>query len=148
MLRFTYAYTGIVNNDLQLNYGGQTQVDFFRGTGYYMKELASIDGRRMFAVVVNTNLGVDNDVQNSALDQDLAWVQQLGNNSTVLFVGHHPNSVKTMIPWNYQSVVGGSFAGHVHEYGSTSTQGFTQVPCLTQTATVSHVTRALLVHDK
>jgi hypothetical protein len=91
--------------------------EFFLATGYHMKELparacdaraaaaaaasgaAAADGddapppRRCFAIALNTNLGVDNAVQNAALAADLAWAAALGGGGAtagVYLLGHHP----------------------------------------------------------
>jgi hypothetical protein len=138
---------GIVTNALKRIYSNgiaesMSPVEFFNGTGYYLKELETCDGcPDVFVMVINGMLGVDNIVQNQAMRSDLAWVRSLGN-SKVVVMGHYPSQMSAGSAMarlqGYEDMILGTFAGHVHEAASTTANGFTQVPAVSQGGTMDN----------
>merc|ERR1712129_646770 len=83
-----------------------------------------------YAIVLNTNLGSGNSRQNAVFNEDLAWIE--ARNGHVVIVGHHPNVVTAIIPSEYQSMVAGSFSGHVHYFQPSNSKDFAILPPITQ----------------
>ena len=123
-------------------------VAFFRRTGYYIKQLDRDDTQgladaKLFAIVLNTNLGAANAPQTAALISDLAWISAMGGRAYLL--GHHPHVMKNpeLVPEHLRPVVLGSFAGHVHWASSTDELGFTQVSSVSQAGETSFSTMTI-----
>ena len=97
-------------------------------------------GLSAFALVLNTNLGGDNNEMKAAVDLTLGWISEHhGNNSIVYLLGHHPAVMGKgvecgYVPEQYWSLIKGVFAGHVHTAKETDKSLFTQVPAITQRA--------------
>jgi hypothetical protein len=137
---------GVVDNMLNRTYAGDAatasaeagagldQVGFFLRTGYYMKAFAAFPEQKLFVIVTNTNLGMSNARQNTALASDLAWVKAQGGR--VYLIGHHPQTVGCLwehnfaethgcggdrfIPPEFRSIIRGVFAGHIHSSWKTN----------------------------
>ena len=131
----------IVNNDLgrKYNVGSDeySQTELFGETGYYIKQIPSIfdsneENENFYVIILNTNLGTSNSVQNQVFESDLSWIANNVTNGKCLVVGHHPNVVPAMIPSEYDDIVKGSFSGHVHYYQPTNSDGFAILPAVTQ----------------
>lgn len=137
----------IVTNALKRTYSNGTtdsmsSMEFFNGTGYYLKKFETCsDCSSLFVMVINGMLGVDNEVQNQAISSDLAWVRSLGD-AKVVVLGHYPSqmSAGSGMPQlaGYEDLILGTFAGHIHEAASTTVDGFTQVPAISQGGTVDN----------
>jgi len=117
-------------------------IEFFNGTGYYLKKFETYSNcSSLFIMVINGMLGVDNEVQNEAISSDLAWMRTLGN-AKVIVLGHYPSQMKagSGMPQlaGYEDLILGTFAGHIHEAASTTANGFTQVPAISQGGTVDN----------
>ena len=137
----------IVTNDLNrvytYNNAQYDSVTVFNQTGYHIKKIPSIfnnsnENEAFYAIILNTNLGTSNSFQNALFNQDLQWISEQ-QNGKVLVIGHHPNIVQAIIPQQYQSLVRGSFAGHVHYFQPTDSEKFTILPATTQLAQYSAV---------
>ena len=133
-----------------------SQTEFFNSTGYYLKELtlpSKAGSVRLFAMAFNTNLGTDNDAQNSAIESDLAWLQGLAATATaassidesigLLVLGHHPSVMSSGIESphlaNYAELVLGTFAGHTHIADDTNAvTRYTQVGAVSQGGTTDN----------
>jgi len=129
---------GIVTDELDIRYDGNlTQTAMFRRTGFYCKALPSISPLA-YAIVMNTNLGGSNKLQNQTLNATLKWIFEKHDNAGIVYLlGHHPSVMKSgvnLVSGVYRSMVKGVFAGHVHYARSTSSDLFTQVPAITLAA--------------
>ena len=63
----------------------------FNSTGYYIKKIPEIFDKYNFnkvfyAIILNTNLGLNNDFQNTLFNQDLEWIKSQ-ENGAVLVIG-------------------------------------------------------------
>ena len=131
----------IVNNDLNRKYiisGNElSQTDLFSQTGYYIKQIPSIfdssdENENFYIIILNTNLGTSNSIQNDVFATDLSWIANNVTNGKCLIVGHHPNVVPAMIPSEYDDIVKGSFSGHVHYFQPSNSDDFAILPAVTQ----------------
>ena len=133
---------GIVTDALGIRYdtpsGPLGQVALFEVSGFYIKALPAI-GPSAYAVVLNTNLGGDNEVQTAAMNASLAWVQaKHGDAAAVYLLGHHPSVMRSgtdYVPAAYRALVKGVFAGHIHVAQSTTDKLFTQLGAISQAST-------------
>jgi hypothetical protein len=121
---------------------------FFRHTGYYLKQLDASNAlglrdAEVYVIVLNTNLGAANDPQTRAFEKDLAWVA--ARRGSVYILGHHPGvmSNPSLVPTQYQHLVLGTFAGHVHWAGNTTDLGFTQISSISQAGETSFATQTI-----
>mmetsp|Transcript_11147 Transcript_11147/g.29671 ORF Transcript_11147/g.29671 Transcript_11147/m.29671 type:complete len:606 (+) Transcript_11147:109-1926(+) len=140
---------GIVTDALNITYSGSgtskglplSPTELFETTGFYCKRLTRI-ATSAYAIVLNTNLGGSNPVQEVALKETLAWVRaKHGSASIVYLLGHHPVVMDRgvdVVPRQYRGMVKGVLAGHTHLSKSTSSKLFTQVPAVTQAAREGH----------
>eukprot|EP01084_Bolivina_argentea_P139895 246042_1 len=122
----------IVNNNLNRLYKYQSKtydsIHLFNVTGYYIKKIPSVfnnstHNQNFYAIILNTNLGSNNGLQNNIFNQDLEWIKNQTNGHLIV-IGHHPNIVQSIIPSKYKDIVKGSFAGHVHFFQPTDNNGF------------------------
>lgn len=129
----------IVTDDLGILYGLKNQTTVFMESGFYAKSLPAI-APEAYAIVINTNLGGDNQVIMAAVNTTLRWiVDRHGESSIVYFFGHHPSVMKkgvkcAYIPKEYRGIIKGVFAGHVHKGESTTSDLLTILPAVTQFA--------------
>jgi len=134
---------GIVTNSLNWTYSlinsteEHSQVGFFRHTGYYVKQvpyLSGPGGAGVFAIITNTNLGLNHFDQQRALLTDFQRLRDRG--AVVYLFGHHPKVAPRMVPKGYEDMVRGILSGHVHRAETTTPppQLFTQVPAISQNA--------------
>lgn len=132
-------YHNIVTNKLGILYGVMNQTTIFMKSGFYAKQLPAI-APTAYAIVINTNLGGDNQLTMSAVNTTLGWIWNRHGNSSIVYVfGHHPSvmngGVKSVyIPKKYRSIIKGVFAGHVHKGESTTSDLLTILPAVTQAA--------------
>ena len=122
-----------------------TTIQLFNKTGYYIKKIPPIFdnsnlNENFYAIILNTNLGSSNSLQNSVFNDDLEWIHKQPNGHLIV-IGHHPNIVSTIIPSKYKSIVRGSFSGHVHYFQPTNPDDFyfAILPATTQYAVYSAV---------
>lgn len=106
----------------------------FRRTGFYCKALHTISPSA-YAIVLNTNLGGSNELQNQTLIASLKWISKKHAGAGIVYLlGHHPSAMKSgvnLASGAYRSMVKGAFAGHVHYAASTTSELFTQVLAIT-----------------
>jgi len=127
----------IVTDNLGIMYGPKNQTTIFRESGFYAKRLPTI-APTAYAIVINTNLGGDNQLTMSAVNTTLSWIwERHGNSSIVYFFGHHPSVMNgginnAYIPMKYRSIIKGAFAGHVHKGYATTGDLLTVLPAVTQ----------------
>eukprot|EP01084_Bolivina_argentea_P135885 239373_1 len=147
----------IINNDLGRIYkvGNMTydQITLFNNSGYYIKKIPPIfdtlvDNENFYAIILNTNLGLNNPLQTEIFNDDLEWIKNQ-TNGHCLVIGHHPNVTPYIIPSQYQSIVRGSLSGHVHYFVPTneSNFNFTILPAVTQDDVTSGVLTGDLNQD-
>jgi len=131
---------GIVTNALGWNYTyagsvGLSQVDFFRNTGYYVKQVPYLNGPYgggVFAVITNTNLGISQIDQQAALRADF---KRIANRNGVAFLlGHHPWIAPSLVPESEKDIIRGVMSGHIHRAFSTTPNLFTQLGAVSQAA--------------
>jgi ABC-type cobalt transport system substrate-binding protein len=130
----------------QVHENGIGPVDFFRRTGYFLKQLdpdndLGLRESKLFVIILNTNLGAANLQQSTAFQADLEWLSSQGS-SGVYLLGHHPSVMRNpaLVPERYNSLVMGRFAGHVHWAESTDEMLFTQVSSISQAGETSFTT--------
>ena len=139
-----YINAGIVTNALGRFYNSGSLVnvsatDFFNSTGYYLKQVPmGCDAcDPLFVMVLNCMLGEDNVAQNDAMASDLGWVKS--QSGSVLVFGHYPSQMSQGTAMRrlqgYEDIVIGTFAGHTHVAGDTTSERFTQVPAVSQGGT-------------
>ena len=148
--------TNIVTNALNRTYtyqnGKYNTVELFNKTGYYIKKIPPIfnkdtDNENFYSIILNTNLGGSNGLQNSVFNNDLEWILSQSNGHLIV-IGHHPNIVSTIIPDKYKSIIRGSFSGHVHYFQPTNNNFyFAILPATTQYASYSAVMNGGLNSD-
>lgn len=140
---------GVVNNDLKRRYTLEdesiedfSQTDIFKLTGYYIKQLPEhgADLKNTYVIVLNTNLGASNYVQQSLFESDLDWISQTKKGKAII-LAHHPNVITSMIDDSYFDLdfIIGIFSGHVHYFSETDEKGFTILPALSQYAYVNAI---------
>ena len=117
-----------------------------------LQRMTRVTPRRRYAVVLNTNLGGSNPVQNKALLSTLAWIWLKHGSSkgvAVYVLGHHPSVMSagsgicdSMLPQgpgiaSCKAMIKGVFAGHVHYATTTSDSHYTLVPAVSQYGSVT-----------
>jgi len=138
---------GVVDDSLGRVYavGGErlTTLELFRRTGYYVKALdprndLGLHGAGLYAIILNTNLGAGNRLQNAALKLDLQWIASLGGGAYIL--GHHRQVLRRgvqaeIFPEGGRAVIRGVFGGHTHFARDTTDALYTQVGAVSQGGT-------------
>jgi len=129
----------IVTDDLGILYGSKSQTTVFMESGCYAKSLPGI-APVAYAIVLNTNLGGDNQMIMSFVKTTLRWIFDKHGESSIVYVcGHHPSVLRSgvrsaYIPEKYRRIIKGVLAGHVHKGGSTTSDLLTIAPAVTQAA--------------
>merc|ERR1712196_460032 len=100
-----------------------SQTELFETTGFYCKGVPRVSDAA-YAIVLNTNLGSSNAVQQAALEATLAWIMDRHGASGIVYVlGHHPSIMNVgvqIVPETYRSMVKGVLAGHLHRATTTN----------------------------
>eukprot|EP01084_Bolivina_argentea_P027527 51169_1 len=142
----------IVTNDLNrlymINNITYNQIELFQQTGYYMKEInfKNIVNTNYYAIIVNTNFGLNNFRQKDLLMNDLEWIKHV-KNGYCLLIGHHSTIVRFIEPV-HQGIIKGIFSGHTNIYEPSNDNYFVVLPSITQSAPyVGVVTGALDTTD-
>lgn len=168
---------GIVTNDLNRIYtinltnnskqNEYTTVELFENTGYYIKRIpdniisdATInnninintdintqDELVYYMIILNTNLGLSDYVQNHVFATDLEWILSQ-NNAYCIVIGHHPGITNAIVPSKYDSIIKGKLSGHVHFFTPTDANGFTILPAVTQYSLYAAVVTGNLTKDE
>ena len=59
-------------------------------------------------IILNTNLGLSNYIQNTVFTTDLEWISKQNNDNTEAYcivIGHHPQITGVIVPSQYKSIV-------------------------------------------